>query len=283
MSAIAAAVGSVAGAYISSRASTNAANTQAAAARDAAAAQTAAADRSAQLQHDATIRGQDLQQQMFQQAAGYLAPYRQAGERALSTLDSELTDTGPNGLARRFTLDDFYQYSPAYEFQRQQAMGQAENMANRSGGLLSGNALQGLNTFAQNYAQTAYQQAFSNFQTEQANRYSRLMGVAQLGGNAAAGAGQGAISTGQNVAQTGMAGAQGMASAYTTGANAASGYLTSGAAAQAAGQVGSANALTGGINSYLGWNYLYGRNQPSSPAPAGLSQNYWQGQFNPTS
>ncbi len=279
MSAIAAAVGTVAGAYISSRGATNAANTQAAAARDASAAQLEAANRSAQLQYDATTRGQDLQREMFERSAGYLQPYRQAGDQAVATLSGELN--GP--LAQRFDASMMDQYAPAYQFQRQQAMAQAENMANRSGGLLSGNALQGLNQFAQDYAQTAYQQAFSNFQTEQANRYQRLMGVAQLGGNAAAGTGSGAINTGQSIANLGMAGAQGMGNAYTTGANNASGYLTSGAAAQAAGQVGVANSLSGGLNSYLGWNYLYGRNQPTSPAPAGLSQNYWQGQFNPTS
>lgn len=268
----------VLGAYSANRA----ASTQADAARDASAAQIEAADRSAQLQYNATTRGQDLQREMFERSAGYLQPYRESGENALLQLNQGML----NGYGQDFDASKMAQYAPAYQFQQQQAMAQAENMANRGGGLLGGNALQGLNTFAQNYAQTAYQQAFNNFQTEQANRYSRLMGVAQLGGNAAAGAGQGAISTGQNIAQTGMAGAQGMGSAYTTGANNASGYLTSGAAAQAAGQVGVGNSLSGGLNSYLGWNYLYGRNQPSaptSPAPAGLSQNYWQGQFNPTS
>ena len=222
-----------------------------------------------------------MQREMFDQAAGYLDPYRNAGNLAVLDLNAEM-----NGrLGEQFDASKMAQYAPAYQFQQQQAMAQAENAANRSGGLLSGNALQGLNTFAQNYAQTAYQQAFSNFQTEQANRYSRLMGVAQLGGNAATGAGQGAISTGQNIANLGMTGAQGMGSAYTTGANNASGYLTSGAAAQAAGQVGVGNALSGGLNSYLGWNYLYNGRNPSvaSPSSASLSSNYYQGQFNPTS
>ncbi|MCC6800419.1 MAG: hypothetical protein IT325_09890 [Anaerolineae bacterium] len=263
MSAISAAV--VGSAVVSAYSGNRAANTQAAAARDASAQQIYAANRSADLQHDATIRGQNLQREMFDRAAGYSQPYRERGAQAIETLSGELSS---GQLSKNFDASMMAQYAPAYQFQLKQGLGQAENMANRMGGLVGGNALQGLNTYAQNYAQTAYQQAFSNYQTEQANRYSRLMGVAQLGQNAAAGTGSGAIATGQSMANLGLAGAQGMSNSYATGANNASGYLTSGAAAQAAGQVSVGNSLSGGLNSYLGWNYLYGRPGGASAAPA---------------
>ena len=65
-----------------------------------------------------------------------------------------------------------------------QGQGQAQNAANVGGGLLSGNTLQGLNTYTQNYAQGAYQNAFTNYQTQRNNIYNTLAGQAGFGANA---------------------------------------------------------------------------------------------------
>lgn len=279
MSAIAAAV--VGGAVVSSYASNRAANTQAAAARDASAAQLEAANRSV-----------DLQREMFNQSAGYLAPYRDFGNFALTGLYNEAVSVpsyrpyaqtaGARPQWQSMTNADLNaQLAPNYDFQLQQGLGALGNQMNRTGGLVSGNAQQALQQYAQDYASGAYQQAFQNFNTNQANqqnwwqqgltnyqseqqaqlqrqqaRYEQLAGIAQLGQASAAGTGANAMSTGQNIGNT-----------YTSAANASSGYLTSGAAAQAAGQVGMGNALSGGLNSYLGWNYLYNR-PGASAAPA---------------
>jgi len=110
--------------------------------------------------------------------------------------------------------------APNYQFMLDQGLGQARNQANATGGLVSGNALQGLNTFAQNYAQNAYQQAYQNYNSNQSNIFNRLASIAGLGQTA-----------NQSTANAGMA--------STAAAN---NYLTSGAAAQAAGTVGQANA-----------------------------------------
>lgn len=126
--------------------------------------------------------------------------------------------------------------APNYQFMLDQGMGQTRNAASATQGVVSGNALQGLNTFAQNYAQNAYQQAFSNYSANQTNIFNRLSSLAGLGQTANA-----------NTAQYG-----------TAATNAASGYLTSAAAANAAGTVGSANAITGSLNNLGALAYTNG-------------------------
>jgi hypothetical protein len=116
--------------------------------------------------------------------------------------------------------------SPNYDFMLGQGQEANKNMANLSGGLLGGNALQGLNTFTQNYAQNAYQQAYNNYNTNQGNIYSRLMGTAQLGQNSATNSASNSVTAANNIGNT-MA-AQG--------------------AAQGGGIVGASNAMAGGMN-----------------------------------
>ena len=67
------------------------------------------------------------------------------------------------------------------ELKLQQGLGQARNAANVGGGLLSGNTLQGLNKYTQDYAQGAYQNAFNNYQTQRQNIYSNLSNQAGIG------------------------------------------------------------------------------------------------------
>lgn len=116
--------------------------------------------------------------------------------------------------------------APNYAFSLAQGQGANENVANASGGLLGGNALQGLNTFTQNYAQGAYQQAYQNYNTNLSNIYSRLSGVANQGEAAAAGTAANALTAG----------------AQQAGTIAASGAATAG------GTIGAANALSGGLS-----------------------------------
>ena len=81
----------------------------------------------------------------------------------------------------QFNTQDLYNgLSPNYDFQLKQGQGNAGALANQSGGLLSGNALQGLNTFTQNFASNAYQQAFNNYQGQRNNIFSNLTNVSQM-------------------------------------------------------------------------------------------------------
>lgn len=204
------AAGSVIGGLIQGNASQQAANTQAQAAANAA----------------------NLQYQMFQQQQANQQPWLQAGGAAVGQMSNLMAPGGQ--MSRLPTSQDILsQFAPNYQFQLQQGLGQAQNAMNATGGLVSGNALQGLNTFAQNFAGNAYQNAFNNYQTGQTNIFNRLASIAGLGQNTAG-----------NLMNAGMG---------TAGA--AGKYLTSGAASQAAGQVGQANAFNQGLGN-LGSLYM---------------------------
>jgi len=128
------------------------------------------------------------------------------------------------------------QYSPAYKFQLQQGQQGVLNQDAAAYGGESGAALKDLTSFNQNYANTAFNSAFNQYQTQQGNTYSRLAGISQLGQAAATNTGQ------QGTALAGQA------------AQSATNIGT----AQAAGTVGAANALGGGIGNAAILGSLYG-------------------------
>jgi hypothetical protein len=122
---------------------------------------------------------QDTLLNLYNQQTGFQAPYQGIGNQAATTLSSAPTQSY---LTNQFNNQDLNaQLAPNYAFQLQQGLGQAQNAANVGGGLLSGNTLQGLNTYAQNYAQGAYQNAFNNYQTQRQNIYSNLSNQAGIG------------------------------------------------------------------------------------------------------
>jgi hypothetical protein len=143
---------------------------------------------------------QNLIQGLYTQQGQLQSPYQQTGVNALNTLgslgsgtyntmsptgDVTGTGTGSGYLTNQFNNQDLNaQLAPNYAFQLQQGQGQARNAANVGGGLLSGNTLQGLNKYTQDYAQGAYQNAFTNYQTQRNNIYNTLAGQAGLGANA---------------------------------------------------------------------------------------------------
>ncbi len=213
---------SLGGAVIASNAAKNAANTQAAAANNAS---------QAQLNEFNTINQQQ-------------APWRQAGGTAVGQMANltSLPSGDPASMTHQFTTSDLNaNLAPNYNFMLNQGIGATRNQLNSTGGMVSGNAMQGIDTFAQNYAQNAYQQAYNNYNANQTNIYNRLSNLAGLGQTA-----------NQSTANAGQA-----------AVGASSNYLTSGAAAQAAGTVGVANAINGGAQNAVGWNYLSSLN-PSS-------------------
>lgn len=132
---------------------------------------------------------------------------------------------GYGSLLAPFTMDNFQQLSPAYNFQKQQGEQGVLNADASGQGALSGSSYKDLMSFNQNLANTSFNNAFNQYQTQQGNIYSRLAGIAQMGQSSANNTGQ------QGTALAGQAG---------QAAVAAGSYL-------GAGQVGSANAISGGI------------------------------------
>jgi len=124
------------------------------------------------------------------------------------------TAGGYGSLLKPFTIEDFHNYSPAYQFQLQQGQQGILNRDASSAGALSGAAQKDLMGFNQGLAQDAFTNAFNQYQTQQGNIYGRLMGVANQGqaaaSNAATGGSSYANSIGANVANAGAARAGGL-------------------------------------------------------------------------
>ena len=164
------------------------------------------------------------------------------------------TAGGYGSLLKPFDTTDWQQLSPAYNFQKQQGIQGVLNGAAAGQGALSGSAYKDLIDYNQNAANTSFNNAFNQYQTQQGNIYQRLAGVSQLGQAAAANTGQ------QGTALAGQA-AQ---SATNVGT------------AQAAGTIGSANAITGGINSAAPWLAYGGGGSGAGGGGGGGGTNYGQ-------
>jgi hypothetical protein len=209
----------LASAFIGSRAATDAAETQAQSAREARA----------------------LAEKMFNEQKALQEPYRAAGITAQNQLLNLLGLSGNTAAAeygkyaRPFGMSDF-QADPGYAFRLSEGMKALEASRAARGGLLSGATGKALQRYGQEMGSQEYGNAFNRYQTERSNRLQPLSGLTTLG--QAAAANQGAA-----------AGAFG-----TTAGN----LTTDIGAAQAAGGIGSANAITNALNQFA--RYSAGQN-----------------------
>ena len=120
--------------------------------------------------------------------------------------------------------------------------------------MLSGNALQGLQNYTQNFAANAYQNALNNYQAQQTNIYNRLSGIAGMGLQGATGAANALIGTGTNVAN------------LTTGIG----------NSLAAGQIGQASAYGNTLSNISNLAALYGlgKGKDNTPTSGGAGFDY---------
>jgi hypothetical protein len=205
----------------------------------------------AQTGANATDRASALQMQQFQQMQGNLAPYMQLGSSTIPQLQQLL---GGGRLNTPFSFNPTMQQleqTPGYQFTQQQGNKALDNSMAAKGLSLSGAQLKGLDQYntglASNTFQQQYQNALQNFNTnygQAADQYGRLGGLVSLGQNAAAGVGNAGLQTASNIGNN----------------------ITGGANAQAAGQVGSANALSGGLSGLGANSLLYSLLKGNSPA-----------------
>jgi len=202
----------------------------------------AGAKKAAQQQADAARYAADLQMQQFEKTNLQQAPVRAAGYNALNEInklgsgtygmyDAEGKPTGETGIGsgyftQQYTPEEFAKgIDPGYQFRLAQGQEATSRAANMGGGMISGNALKGVQDYTQGLASNEFTGAFNRFQTGRTNIYNTLAGIAGLG--------QQSLNT--------------TANAGTTAAGNAGNAITAAGAAQAAGTVGSANALAGGI------------------------------------
>jgi hypothetical protein len=202
----------------------------------------------------AASRASDISNEQYNQTRADQAPWRAAGETALN----QLVPLASN--YQQFGMDQF-KADPGYQFRLQEGLKQLGHAAGARGGLISGQTLKGLQDYAQNSASGEYTNAFNRYQTERAARLNPLQSLAGIGQSA-----------------TNFIGQAGAQNAATMG-----NYLTGGAAAQAAGNLGVANALTGGLGTYLNYNQNQAQNsllqqalqnRGGSPSNAQLADMY---------
>ena len=210
-----------------------------------------AAKSAANTQAAAADRAMAQEMAMYEQSREDLAPYRELGYTALGDIESRIPY-----FTSQFGDEQLRQYlDPSMAFRQRLGTQATERLANVGGGALSGNTMRALNEFGQNLASTEYANAFNRFQTERGNIYNTLANIAGMG--------QGAVNTGVGAAQN-------LAAQQT-------GLLTGQAAAQAAGQVGSANAIAGGLGQLGNLAMFYGMNQPAVTPPPGYGTTGYPG------
>jgi hypothetical protein len=179
--------------------------------------QASAAESASQLQYQAAQEAAKQQREMFDILNAQQKPYREAGYGALNQINTMLPQ-----FTKEFTSADLIRnLDPSYQFMLQQGLGATGQAMNVGGG--GSNVDLARQKFAQEYAKTGAQQAFTNYQTQQSNIYNRLSNLAGIG----------------QAAQT---------QSNTLGsntANALSQLGIGGASALGAGQVGAANAMAG--------------------------------------
>lgn len=186
-------------------------------------------NRAAKTQADAARQAADLQYQQFREGVELQEPWRQAGITALNKLTPLATEYTPFGMAQ-------FQQDPGYQFRLSEGLKALDRQAAARGGLISGGALKAAQRYGQEAASQEYTNAFNRYQAERQARLGPLQSLAGVG-----------QTTAQQIA------GQGQQMAANVG-----NLQTSGAAARASGYVGGANALTGGLGTYL--NYTQGQN-----------------------
>jgi hypothetical protein len=188
-----------------------------------------AASSAADTQAAAANRAADLQQKQYEQTREDLAPYRAAGQTALNALTPLATNY------QKFGMDQFQQ-DPGYGFRLSEGQKALDRQAAARGGLISGGALKAAARYGQEMGSQEYTNAFNRYQLERNAQLNPLQSLAGVGQTTATQLGQFGATNAANVGN----------------------LMTGGAAAQAAGQVGAANAVTGGLGTYL--NYTSSNN-----------------------
>lgn len=116
----------------------------------------------------------DVQREMFERNVELQEPFRQAGITALNKLTPLATEYTPFGMQQ-------FQADPGYGFRMSEGMKALEGSAAARGGLLSGNALRGIQRFGQDLASQEFQNAFNRYGVERERRLNPLQSLAGVG------------------------------------------------------------------------------------------------------
>ena len=180
--------------------------------------------KAASTQAAAADRAAELQNEQFQQTRQDQMPWLKAGEGALNKLVGAVD-------YQKFGINQFQQ-DPGYAFRLSEGQKALDRSAAARGGLISGGALRAAQRYGQEMGSQEYTNAFNRYQTERNAMLNPLQSLAGVGQTTATQLGQAGAANAANVGN----------------------LITGGAAAQAAGQIGATNAITGGLGTYLNYS-----------------------------
>ena len=204
--------------------------------------QASAAESAAQQQYVGTKYAADIQKQMFDVLNAQQAPYRAAGEKALTSIQDMLPY-----FTKQPTAADI-QGMPGYQFGLQQGLGSVSQAGNVSSP--GSNVDLARQKFSTDYLT---QQMMPLYMSQQSNIYNRLASLAGLGQTATQAAGSLGQAAGSNLAQ----------------------LAVGGASALAGGQIGAANAQAAGLQGLGNAGMMYALMRPQTggnPLQAAFSQ-----------
>jgi len=169
----------------------------------------------AQTQANAALQQQGNLLAAGNQASQQFTPYANYGTTALGSLAANNAY-----FNQQFSNQDLNtNLAPNYDFMLKQGLTGAAQQANATGGLVGGNAQQALETFGQNYAGNAYQNAFNNFQVQRGNISALDLANANLGLSGATGSANAQLGTATNIANLGIGSANAQAASQIAQGN----------------------------------------------------------------
>jgi hypothetical protein len=222
-----------------------------------------ASQSAANTQAGAANQATQAQLGMFNQTQQNLAPWMTAGKGSLAQLQG-LVGSGPGQLGKPFGMADFMA-DPGYQWRVQQGQDAIMNQRSALGGVNSGATLKALSDYTAGQATGTWDDAYGRYIQQNQNLFNMLNSMSGTGANAAAGLGGIGTQVGEQIGSNIMGAGN----------------------ARAAGQIGSANAITGamgqGFNAYLMSQYLnpgggnpygpWGGPGPQTVSPASFMDN----------
>ena len=228
--------------------------------------QAKAATQASQTQYQATQDAANQQREMFNLLNEQQKPYRESGYQALGKINEMLPT-----LTKEFTSADLIaNLDPSYKFMLDQGIGATGQSMNVGGG--GSNVDLAKIKFAQDYAKTGAQQAYTNFSNQQSNIYNRLANLAGIGQASQAQSNTLGTNTTNALSQLGIGGASALGAGTVGAANAFAGGLSNIGNAFTLSQLltpqttmataGGATTMNPGLNPYF-------QPQPITPNPIG--------------
>lgn len=200
------------------------------------------ANQAANTQAGAQNAAADRQWEMYNQQRNDLQPFRQAGGTAAGVLNSDIS--GDRSITGGINSKDIAQFlNPGVGFAMDWGQRGVTNLNNASGGAFSGNTLKAISDYTTGSALNQFYLPAANLAMQnKQNVYGNLLNVANMGEAASTNSATGGSTYGGNI-----------------GAN-----IAGAGASQAGGNVGVANAFSGGVNNAASWYSLGNMMNPRS-------------------